>query len=60
MKLVDVVAGQFKRTRPDLAKQRAAVAMSTMIGALIMSRIVTDPDMSTAILQQTSKVLAHA
>jgi TetR/AcrR family transcriptional repressor of nem operon len=60
MKVVDVVAGQFKRTRPDLAKQRAVVAMSTMIGALTMSRIVTDPDLSTAILQQTRKHLAHA
>ena len=60
IKLVDVVAGQFKRTRPDQAKLRAVVAMSTMIGALTMSRIVTDPDLSTAILQQTGKHLAHA
>ena len=60
MKLVNVVAGHFKRTRPDLAKQKAVVALSTMIGALTMSRIVTDPDLSTAILQQTGKRLAHA
>jgi TetR/AcrR family transcriptional repressor of nem operon len=60
LKLVDIVAGQFSGTRPDVAKSRALVALSTMIGALTMSRIVTDPKLSAAILRQTEKHLAHA
>jgi TetR/AcrR family transcriptional regulator, transcriptional repressor for nem operon len=60
MKLVDIIAGQFTRTRPDLAKRRALVALSTMIGAVTMSRIVTDPELSAAILRQTETHLAEA
>lgn len=60
LKLVDIIAGQFKRTRSDVAKGRALVALSTMIGAVTMSRIVIDPALSAAILRQTEKHLAHA
>jgi TetR/AcrR family transcriptional regulator, transcriptional repressor for nem operon len=60
LKLVDVVAGQYGRTKPDVAKARALVALSAMIGAVTMSRIVTDPELSVAILQQTKKHLANA
>jgi TetR/AcrR family transcriptional repressor of nem operon len=34
-------------------------AVSAMIGALTVSRIVTDPALSTAILEQTKKHLAR-
>jgi TetR/AcrR family transcriptional repressor of nem operon len=57
--LVDVVARQYRRTKPDVAKARALVALSAMIGAVTMSRIVTDPKLSAAILQQTKKHLAN-
>jgi TetR/AcrR family transcriptional regulator, transcriptional repressor for nem operon len=60
LKLVDVVAGQYGRTKPDVAKARALVALSAMIGAVTMSRIVTDPELSVAILEQTKKHLANA
>jgi hypothetical protein len=33
------------------------VIVSTMVGALIMSRIVTDPDTSAALLELTEKRL---
>ena len=55
-KLVEIVAGQFGEIpRPDEAKRRALVAVSTMIGALTMSRIVTDPELSEEILIEAEK-----
>ncbi len=58
--LVDVIAAQFGKTRPHVAKRRALVAASTMIGALTMSRIVTDSELSAAILRQAEKHLVNA
>jgi TetR/AcrR family transcriptional repressor of nem operon len=60
LKLVDAVAGESGRTtKPGVAKARALVALSAMIGAVTMSRIVTDSKLSAAILQQTKKHLAN-
>jgi TetR/AcrR family transcriptional repressor of nem operon len=59
LKLVDIVAGQDGGTKPDVAKARALVALLAMIGAVTMSRIVTDPELSAGILQQTKKHLAN-
>ena len=42
LKVVDVIAGQFDQTDPKRAKKQVIVAASTMIGALTMSRVVTD------------------
>jgi TetR/AcrR family transcriptional repressor of nem operon len=58
--LVGIIAAEFGKTRPDVARRRALVAASTMIGALMMSRIVTDRELSAAILHQSEKHLAHA
>ena len=44
LKLVEIMAGQFGDMPPDVARRRALVAVSTMIGAVTMSRIVTDPE----------------
>jgi TetR/AcrR family transcriptional repressor of nem operon len=60
LKLVDTIAGQLGESRPAVAKQRALVAVSTMIGALTVSRIVTDPELSAAILRHTQAHLSHA
>ena len=57
LKFVGVIACQFGKTRPDLARRRALVAASTMIGALTMSRIVTDRELSAAILRQSERHL---
>jgi hypothetical protein len=57
LKLVGVIAAQFGKTRPDVARRRALVAAATMIGALTMSRIVTDSELSAAILRQTERHL---
>ena len=60
LKLADVIAGQFTGMRPDAARRRALVALSTMIGALTLARMVTDPELSTAILRDSAKHLAAA
>jgi TetR/AcrR family transcriptional repressor of nem operon len=57
LKFVEVIASQFGKTRPDVARRRALVAAATMIGALTMSRIVTDSELSAAILRQTERHL---
>jgi TetR/AcrR family transcriptional regulator, transcriptional repressor for nem operon len=55
LKLVDLMAGKSGKARPADARQRALVAVSTMIGALTMSRMVTDPDLSSEILREAEK-----
>jgi TetR/AcrR family transcriptional regulator, transcriptional repressor for nem operon len=57
LQLVDIIAAESSKTRPDVTKRRALVTASTMIGALMMSRIVTDSELSTAILRQSEKHL---
>jgi len=57
LKLVDAFAQQY-RMKPQAAKARALVTASAIIGAITMSRIVTDPKLSAAILRQTKKHLA--
>lgn len=59
LKLVNVIAVQFGKTRPSVARQRALVAAATMIGALTMSRIVTDSELSATILRQAEKQLTN-
>jgi TetR/AcrR family transcriptional regulator, transcriptional repressor for nem operon len=57
LKLVDIMAGQLGKTKPADARRRALVAVSTMIGALTMSRMVTDPELSAEILREAKKSL---
>ena len=58
LKLVEIMGGQFGKVAPATARRRALVAVSTMIGALTMSRIVTDPELSAEILKQAKMNLA--
>ena len=60
LKLVGVIAAQFDKTRPAVARQRALVAAATMIGALTMSRVVTDSDLSASILREAEKQLVNS
>src|SRR5712671_3174653 len=57
LKFVEIIASQFGKTRPDLARRQALVAAATMIGALTMSRIVTDSELSADILREAEKQL---
>jgi len=58
LKLVEIMAGQFGKVAPATARRRALVAVSTMIGALTMSRVVTDPELSAEILKEAERSLA--
>ena len=51
LKLVDALAGGFEEGTPDEARRRALVAALTLIGALTVSRVVTDQALSDAILR---------
>jgi TetR/AcrR family transcriptional repressor of nem operon len=51
LKLVDALAGGFAAGTPDKARRRAMVAALTLIGALTVSRVVTDQALSDAILR---------
>jgi len=52
-----VLAGKSKRRD---ARRRALAAVATMIGALTMSRVVTDPGLSAEILRAAEKSLTAA
>lgn len=54
LRLVDVVAGQLAGA-PPAARRRAVVAVSTMIGAVTMARVVSDPALSAQILEEAKK-----
>lgn len=60
LKLAEIIAAQFRKTRPDVARRRALVAVATMIGALTMSRIATDPELSASILREAEKQLINS
>ena len=57
LRLVEIFAGEFGETPPEVARRKAVVAVSTMIGALTVSRMVTDPELSTEILKEAEKSL---
>jgi TetR/AcrR family transcriptional regulator, transcriptional repressor for nem operon len=59
LKLAGVIASQFGKTRPEVARRRALAAAVTMIGALTMSRIVTDSELSADILREAEKQLVN-
>src|SRR6266849_10876994 len=60
LELVNIIAAESGKTRPDVARRRALVAAATMIGALTMSRIATDSELSSAILQEAGKQLVNS
>ena len=57
LRLVNVVAGKSGKVPPEVARRRALVAVSTMIGAVTMSRVVTDAKLSSDILREAKKSL---
>jgi TetR/AcrR family transcriptional repressor of nem operon len=60
LKFVEIIASQFDKTPPDVARRRAWIAAATMIGALTISRIVTDSELSAGILRETEKQLVSS
>ena len=57
LKLAGVIAAQFERTRPEVARRQALAAAATMIGALTMSRVVRDSKLSADILREAAKAI---
>ena len=55
--LVDVVAKRYPNTKPELARERAEFVVCALIGALTVSRVVTDPDLAQSILESARKRL---
>ena len=58
LKLLAVITKQIRRRNSEAARSDAVFALSAMVGAVTMSRIVADPDLSLAILRDTQKHLA--
>lgn len=58
LKVVAVIAKQMRRRNSEAARSDAVFALSAMVGAVTMSRIVTNPELSLAILRDTRKHLA--
>lgn len=57
VELIDVLAGQLKSSNPSQARREALWMFTSMVGALIMSRMVTDESLSESILRETRKHL---
>jgi TetR/AcrR family transcriptional repressor of nem operon len=57
VRLVDILAGEAGTAD---ARRRALVAAATMIGALTMSRVVTNPEFSAEILREAERSLTGA
>ena len=60
LRLVDILAEQFDQTHPSEGKKKASVAAVTMIGALTMSRIVTDAALSKSLLRSALESLTNS
>jgi TetR/AcrR family transcriptional repressor of nem operon len=60
LELVNIIAAESGKTRPDVARRRAWVVAATMVGALTMSRIVTDSELSAGILREAKKQLVNS
>jgi TetR/AcrR family transcriptional regulator, transcriptional repressor for nem operon len=55
LKIVDALALHFKGMQPDAAKRKALVALSTMVGALTLSRMMTQTELSDLLLQDAAE-----
>ena len=60
LKMVDIIASQLDGMSPAAAKKEALSMLSTMIGAVTLARVVTDPDLSASILRQARKHLTQS
>ena len=60
LRLVDILAEQFDQTHPSGGKKKAIVAAVTLIGALTMSRIVTDAGLSKSLLRSALECLTNS
>jgi TetR/AcrR family transcriptional repressor of nem operon len=59
-RMIDAIAAELRDRPPAAARKEAMTMLSTMVGALTLSRIVNDEALSTAFLTQARKQLASA
>ncbi|WP_213807110.1 TetR/AcrR family transcriptional regulator [Granulicella sp. dw_53] len=57
LKMVDLIAGQLGGMSRPAAQKEALWMFSSMIGAVVMARVVTDPEISDSILREARKHL---
>lgn len=59
LRMVEILEAQFKGINKAEAHNRALFFLSAMIGAVTMSRVVTDEKLSRKVLRATKEVLAE-
>ena len=57
--LIDVIAGLTAERKPEVARERALVAVATMVGAMTIARVVDDPQLSKAILHSAEASITN-
>lgn len=57
---IEILKSQYEDTKPSEAKKRALVTASTMLGALTLSRIMTDRNLSQALLKSACEAVANS
>ncbi len=60
LKMVEAIASRLEGVSAAAARKEALVIISTMVGAVTMARVVTDPELSSAILRQARKHLTRS
>lgn len=60
LKMVDVIASQLDGMTPAAARKEAIWILSSMIGAMTMARVVTEPELSASILREARRHLTQS
>ena len=55
LRIIALLAQQYGDIRADDAKRQGLVAFSTLVGALTLARLVTDPKLSNLILREAAR-----
>ena len=58
--MVDIIAGHLEGKSAAAARKEAIFIVSTMMGAVTMARIVSDPELSATILREAKKRLTQS
>jgi TetR/AcrR family transcriptional regulator, transcriptional repressor for nem operon len=59
-RMVEILAGHFDQARPAEARKRAMATAAAMIGAVTMSRVLTEQKLSDSLLQAVEESITRA
>ena len=59
-RMVEILAAHFDEARPAEARKRAMATAAAMIGAVTMSRVLTDQKLSNSLLQAVEESITRA